>query len=110
MALLSQQQLTSAGLAPSLTAAAGGGDTVAVNDDNAFLYVLNGGGGSINVTIGDGGRTPAGHPGSPSAVAVPNGTTPKLIPLPRNAADPATGLVSITYSGVTSVTVGVVHR
>jgi len=110
MAQLSIQQLTSAGLAPTLVAAAGGGDSAAITDDNAFLYVLNGGGGSINVTLTDAGRTKAGNQGTFSAVAVPNGTTPRLIPLPLGAVDPSTGLVSWSYSGVSSVTVGVVRR
>lgn len=110
MAQLSIQQLTGAGLSPALVAAAGGGDSAAITDDNCFLYILNGGGASINVTLTDAGRTKAGNAGVFSAVAVPNGTTPKLIPLPLGAVDPATGLVSWAYSGVGTVTVGVVRR
>lgn len=110
MAQLTPQQLTIAGLAPTLVAAAGGGDTAQVTDDRCFLYVLNGGGSSINVTITDPGVTDAGNPGTPAAIAVPNGTVPKLIPLSLFAVNLATGLVSWSYSAVTSVTVGVVRR
>lgn len=107
-ALLTPQALTTAGLSPSLTAA-NSSDTVAISPgQKAFLYVLNGGGSSINVTISDPGLTPAGNAGTPVVVAVPNGTTPKLIPLVAGAVAPSTGLVTITYSAVTSVTAAVV--
>lgn len=102
------QALTTAGLAPSLVAVAAS-DTVPISPgQKAFLYVLNGGGSSINVTVADPGATPAGNAGTPVVVAVPNGTVPKLIPLNSGNVNGATGLVTIGYSGTTTVTAGVV--
>lgn len=112
MALLAVQTMTTAGLAPTTTAAAGGGDTVAPagpGDDRTFLYVNNAGGSPINVTIADPGTTPAGNAGTPTAVAVANGAF-KFIPIPTGAISASTGLASITYSAVTSVTVAAVRR
>lgn len=106
MALLSTQAIPTTGVNPSLTAAAGGGDT-ATPGTNVFLYVNNGGGSSITVTL----VTPATVDGNlgvdDRTVSVTNGQS-RFIKLDSNYyRDPTTGLVSITYSGVTSVTVGV---
>lgn len=110
MALLPIQQMTAAGLQPSLAAAAGGGDTVQGVDDRCWLEVSNADATPTNVTIGDPGKTPAGSSGSPAAVAVANGAVRKQIPMGPGNVDPATALVSITYSKVTSLTVAVVRR
>lgn len=108
MGAYTPQALTTAGLAPTLVAVSAS-DTVAISPgQNAFLYVLNGGAGSINVTVTDPGATPLGNAGTATVVAVPNGTTPKLIPLNPGAINPSTGVVTITYSGTASVTAGVV--
>ena len=89
-------------------AAAGGGDAAPCSKDN-WLEVINGGGGSINVTI----AIPASASGFANAaytntvVAVAAGARKKIGPLtPQLYQDPTTGLATITYSGVTSVTVG----
>ena len=107
MALLATQNvvLTGSGLTPAYTAAAGGGDTTAAGD-RVFLHVKNGGGSPITVTLTT--------PGTVSDVAVSDPTysvtnaQERMIgPLkPQLFADPTTGLVSIAYSGVTTVTVG----
>lgn len=112
MALLPLQSMTSAGLAPTLVAATGGGDTVALassTDDRSFLQVTNGAGSSMTVSIADPGVTPAGNAGTVTPITVAAGTT-KLIPLNPNSVNSTTGLISISYSAVTTVTVGAVRR
>lgn len=112
MALLPTQSITSAGLTPTTTAASGGGDTVApasVADDRTMLYVLNGGGSPITVTVADPGKTPAGNSGTAPAISVAAGAA-SYIPIPPGAINPSTGLASITYSAVTTVTVAALRR
>jgi hypothetical protein len=112
MALLALQSITSAGLTATTVAAAGGGDTIqpaSAADDRCTLYVNNGGGSPITVTVADPGKTPAGNAGTAPAVSVAAGTA-MYIPIPTGAINPATGLASITYSGVTTVTVAALRR
>ncbi|MGL5116512.1 MAG: hypothetical protein ACRC7C_14430 [Beijerinckiaceae bacterium] len=111
MAALTVQNIVEAGLANALTAAAGGGDTfVNPEDQTTFLMVTNGGGGSINVTCTSQ-VTNAAVPGlgnvtmSDRVVAVPNGATRMIGPFPPRFNN-ASGAVAVSYSGVTSVTVG----
>lgn len=89
------------------TAAAGGGDTM-VGGQGVFLYVNNGGGSPINVTL----ATPETVDGDLQVdnrvVAVTNGTV-QIIPVPARYNNPTTGLTAITYSGVTTVTVAAVR-
>jgi hypothetical protein len=103
MALITATALSVAGTALTLTAV-NASDTV-VADDDTFLLVTNGGGGSINVTISDGGSTPAGNPASTTARAVAAGAT-RAFPLTSRTNDQTTGVTTITYSGTTSVTAG----
>jgi hypothetical protein len=109
MATLAVQSITRTGLGPTFAAAAGGGDAAPCGDDN-FLVVKNGGGSSITVTV----AVPAGASGYPgmayanTIVTVPNGAERWVGPLKAPVyMDPTTGLAQITYSAVTSVTVGV---
>lgn len=107
MALLARQDAS--GLAGALitpVTAAGGGDTM-VGGQCVQLYVNNGGGSPITVTL----VTPETVEGTLAvtdrAISVTNGTF-KLIPVPSRYNDPATGFASITYSAVTSVTVAAI--
>lgn len=112
MALLTLQSLTSAGLTPTTVAATGGGDTVALasaSDDRSFLQVTNGAGTSMTVSIADPGVTPAGNAGTVVPITVAAGAT-KLIPLSSASVNSTTGLISISYSAVTTVTVAAVRR
>lgn len=112
MALLTTTSMTSAGLTPSTVAASAGGDTIApasLADDRTFLYVNNGSGASITVTVADPGKTPAGNSGTAPAVTVAAGAI-SLIPIPTGAINASTGLASITYSAVTTVTVAAIRR
>lgn len=85
------------------TAAAGGGD-VFPNDGNTKLYVKNGSGGSLTVTVATPGL-PGGLTLTPVAVAVAAGVEKILGPFPGQYFNNASGQVALTYSGVTSLTV-----
>lgn len=94
---------------PSLVAATVSGDTF-VNDGNTFLVVTNGGGAPITVTITvqkpnfkvpDLGTVTFAN----VVVSVTNATT-KWIAVPKGPYNNASNRVSVTYSAVTSVTVG----
>jgi len=109
MATLAVNTITRAGVLETLVAATGGGDAAPCNPDN-YLKVNNGGGSPITVTL----AIPAGATGWPgiayanSVITVTNGTARLIGPLlPAIYQDPITGLCTITYSAVTSVTVGV---
>ena len=107
MALLATQSITRAGLAPSYAAAAGGGDTFRPGP-NVFLHVKNASGGALTVTVVTPRNDALGNPVADNAISVPVTTGERMIgPFPYDFyADPTTGLASITYSGVTSLTIG----
>lgn len=59
---------------------------------------------ATNVAAADPGRTPAGNPGTVTAVACPATGVRKIL-VPRSAIDPATNLATVTFSGaLTGVT------
>lgn len=108
MATLTYVQPTIGGTSPGFVAAAGGGDKVAPND-RGYLHVRNGSGGVITVTVLTPGNDQYGQARPDIAIAVPATTGERLIgPFPANLADPADGLVAITYSGVTTLTVAAI--
>ena len=108
MATLTTQQVTPAGVGPTYAAAAAGGDKV-VPGPHTVLHVKNTGGSVVTVTIDDiKSATPAGATAfNPDvAVTVPATTGDRLIgPLSAERFTNTDGLVAITYSGVTGVTV-----
>ena len=103
MAALTIQTSSLTGLNPSYVAAAGGGDTF-VNDGATVLHVKNGGGSSINVTAD---QTVACNYGfdHDNVVSVPNGGERIIGPFSPNRFG---ATVSISYSGVTTVTVAAI--
>lgn len=104
MALLANQDgsgPTGATITP--VAAAGGGDTMA-GGSGRFLYVANGGGSPITVTLVTPEQVEGALAVADRTVSVTNATF-RHIPVPSRYNDPSTGLASITYSGVTTVTV-----
>lgn len=107
MSVLTVQHTTgTAGLVPTFTAAAGGGDSF-VNASGAVLNVKNSDSSSHTVTIAC--QTACSLGGTSVhniAVAVAAGATAIIGPFVFNYND-ATGSVQITYSAVTSVTVAV---
>lgn len=105
MAAITPSTVTTGGLlaAPASVAAS---DTIAgdlVPQNGLLLRVINGGASPDNVSITDGGTTPAGNPGTVTPVAVAAGTT-KTILITRNNIVLSTNLVTITHSFQTSVT------
>ena len=103
------------GAALALAAASGGGDTLANLKGNVFLVVNNGGVGSINVTLAAvatsrpaDGPYPAMTLGN-NVVAVGAGVQKIIGPIP-SAFNDASGNIAVTYSGVSSVTVGAIQQ
>lgn len=104
MATLTYQAPSVLGAAFTTQAAAGGGDKVLPNPHSAVL-VTNGGGAPITVTV----ATPAvdkyGGAMPDIAITVAAGASKWIGPFEADLASPSDGLVALTYSGVTSVTV-----
>lgn len=105
MATLAVTDVVRAGVVADGAAAAGGGDAFP-NTGAEILVVKNGGVGSINVTLVTQ-ATVDGNAVADPVVAVGAGVTKAIGPFPRYIFGDATGLVQVTYSGVTSVTVKV---
>jgi hypothetical protein len=105
VATLTTQQIVQAGLSPAFASAAGGGDRF-VPGDNVYVEAVNGSGGAITVTIDS---KVASNYGTDVnlAVSVPAGERRRIGPLPAQRFAASDGLGDITYSGVTSLTVGV---
>ena len=110
MAALTVQSINRAGAAPSYVACTGGGDTV-VPGSNTFLHVKNGSGGALTVNLAIPAAT-AQFPNvpytTPVAVSVPAAGERMIGPLPPQlfADSSISGSMNITYSGVTSLTIG----
>lgn len=111
MANLVTQQITPAGLAPTYAAAAAGGDKIAPGP-NVFLHVKNTGGSPATVTVDDPnsvGPSGAAQYNPDLSVSVPATTGDRMIgPLGSRFQASTDGLVAITYSGVTGVTVAAI--
>lgn len=107
MATLTSVQPTILGTDPGFVAAAAGGDKVAPND-RGYLHYRNGSGGSITVTVDVPGVTKYGQNTPNVPVAIPAGAERIIGPFPADLANSSDGLVAITYSGVTSLTVAAI--
>lgn len=111
MATLAPTDASVAGVAENLVPAAGGGD-VFPNNGLCLLVVNNGGAGAIDVTVDDpGSATPVGATAfNPDVtINVPAGTRRTIGPFPPWRFNNSSGQVSVTYSGVATVTVGVIR-
>lgn len=96
-------------LLPFTAATSGGGDTFAA-DDNQALIVLNGGGSAITVTVVVPGQTKYGvdEPDKQS-ISIPAAGYAAIGPFPADLEDDSDGLVHVTYSAVTSVTIALLR-
>lgn len=103
MATLSVQDVNTAGATPSFAAATSGGDQFS-NDGKTMLEVKNAGS-SITVTIAS---QQACNQGSThnTTVTVASGGDKMIGPFDPSRYNDANGYVQVTYSAVTSVTVG----
>jgi hypothetical protein len=106
MAILTVQVVPTSGAAPTFASASAGGDQAPI-DKTYFLVVRNGGASPITVTVVTPG-TVKGLDIADAALSVPAGGS-GFIPLDAIYRDPVTGRASVTYSAVTSVTVGVIQ-
>jgi hypothetical protein len=107
MALLALQQSKITGTTVAYAAASAGGDTFQYSGDTA-LRVKNGSGASITVTVVTPGNTQFGQPQPDIPIPVAAGAEVVIGPLTMDLVDSATGLISVTYSSATSVTVALV--
>lgn len=104
MANLTPQAVAIGGLSATYGAATSGGDKVAPGD-RIFLHVKNGAGSTVTVTIGAN-ATSRGLTVTSPAVSVPASGDRFIGPLYADAfASSVDGLVAITYSSATSVTI-----
>jgi hypothetical protein len=71
--------------------------------DDLTLHIHNGSGVSTAITIQDGGSTPGGTLGSGTVVNVA-ASADTFIAVPSQFAAPATGLVTVTISPITTIT------
>jgi hypothetical protein len=79
------------------------------NDGVSFIYINNGGGSPITVTLNWGtGATVDGQTPTARTVSVTNGHAVLIGPFPTGFYSDSNGFMSWTYSAVTSVTVAVV--
>jgi len=108
MALLSAQTIVLTGLQPVYTAV-NASDTI-TPDDGLFLHVKNANAAACTVTLDDAGTTPGGSAAADPTVVVPATTGDRMIPIPRAFVNPATGLITVTYSVTASVTAALVRR
>jgi hypothetical protein len=108
MATLTAAVVAETGTVESLASAAGGGDEF-INTGGQFFIVVNGSGGSINVTFDSPNADNFGFTGSTNdlVVAVANGARTAIGPFRTDRFNDANGKVQVSYSGVSSVTVGV---
>jgi hypothetical protein len=106
LATLATQSITRAGVVPSYAAAAGGGDAFTPTKDT-WLHAKNGSGGSITVTIVTARTDAIGNAIADNAIAIAAGAEKLIGPFPaEHYQDSSTGLAAVTYSGVTSLTIG----
>lgn len=87
-------------------AAAATSNTIAssdIGDKGVFINIINGSGGSINVTLEDPTTTAVGNAGTEVAQAVGAGADRWFKVTPKHV-DPATGLATVTLSSATTIT------
>lgn len=107
MTTLSTQVIAQAGTTITFTAASAGGDACATGSD-VKLLVKNGDASSHTVTLATPGTVDGDLAIADRAVTVAAGAT-VAVPVTDRYRDPATGLASLTYDAVTSVTVAVIR-
>lgn len=111
MATLTRQNIVNTGNIPTYAAATGGGDVVDNADGKTFLHVKNASGGSITVTVTA--QTVSLVTATHGTLTVPNvsvaiaaGAEKMIGPFQKAAYNTAADQLAITYSGVTSLTIG----
>lgn len=105
MATIALQTVVKAGLEPTYTAAAGGGDEFANPDGNRMYVLINASGGAIVATFVTQATTD-GLAVADRPVTIPAGESRWVSDLDPNIYNDSSGNVQVTYDGVTSLTVG----
>jgi hypothetical protein len=108
MALLTTQQVIKPKLAASYTAVSASDTITADPTATLVLHVKNAGGSTDNITISDGGSSPAGNPATSYATSAANATE-GFFPIDPRLVNSSTGLVTVTHSFTTSVTCAVLR-
>lgn len=108
MATLTPQEIVLAGITPTLVAAEAGGDEF-VNSGRDFIHIKNGDASAMDVTINSQAACDQGSDHD-IVVNIPATTGEKFIgPFPKERFNDTAAKVQITYSAVTSVTIGIVR-
>jgi len=108
MATLTPQVITLLGITPSLEAAAAGGDEF-VNSGRDFIHIKNGDAAAMDVTIDSQVDCNQGVDHD-IVVNIPATSGEKFIgPFPKSRFNDPGNKVQISYSAVTSVTIGIVR-
>ena len=107
MALLTTQTIGATGTAPTFTAVNASDTITADAGSKMFLEVKNANAGACTVTITDASSTAAGSAATNPTVSVPATTGDRMIFLSPLLANPATGLITVSYSVTASVTAAV---
>lgn len=105
MATLSVQTINRDGLEATYSACAGGGDEFA-NAGDEFIHIKNGSGGDITLTIVTQ-ATVDGQAVGDRTVVITAGEERLIGPFPTGTYNDGAGKVQLTYSGVTSLTIGI---
>jgi hypothetical protein len=108
MATLQVYAVTAAGVDPTPSSAAAGGDDLSAADvltGRCWIEVVNGHSAAQTVSVADPGKTASGNPGTITPVSVPASGGKRRIYVPPSAVNPTTGKAALTYSGVTALTV-----
>lgn len=110
MALLTKQKIVEAGLTPAFGAATVSGDTIDNSDGKTILHYKNASAGAITVTV----ASQLAAQEDPKLGTVTKGNIVKVIaagaeaiigPFKKQAFNNGNNQISVTYSGVTSLTV-----
>lgn len=107
MAELTVQEIVITGLEATAASAAGGGDTFK-NDGKTFFRAINGSGGDITLTFTTPGKVGGVAIADPTVV-VTAGETREVGPFEPSIFNNSSGLVAVSYSGVTSLTVAAIR-
>lgn len=103
MATLAVQAVLQSGIVPTFTAASSGGD-VFPNDGRTYLHIKNGGTGAVTVTVDS--FTPCSYGFDHDIlISIPAGSERIIGTFPPSRFNNDSSMVSVSYSGVTSVTV-----
>ena len=106
MADLTLQPITKAGIVNTYAAADGAGDKI-LNNGRQFVHIKNGGVSPITVTLVSQVTNPSeGTAAANTAIVIADATEKMIGPFNPKAYNDAEGKVNLTYSAVTSVTIG----